>query len=522
MSGLWSALTATLLLAGPVSPPPGSAQRPEEERAIAQAQSLLSRRENWKALSFLKEQARALPGSRPIQLLLGASYLRVGNDFWAIRTFGKLVETSPADCEARLWLAWAYLRQAALDRAWEALGRLECDLPGPLGTRYRLMRALVAEQRRDRSTATTEIERVRRADAAYESDRRALSNLIRQILPHEMPDLTWRVELGGGYTTNALMGSPTDAPAAGVSGKSPVGVADVWLQAAPDFGAWLRPSLEVATKSIGFSSETVSGYSYVNLTGRLGFVLGRTYPRVLVGYRPDYLLLGQGDRYDEGPMWFYFAHRGEVEVEVTSWLTAFAGSGRRTFRDLARTRTELDGGLGGRFHLARPVTLLWAVSGRTHHARSDGYNLAGASALLSASFQLPLDLSARVAASLAADWYPDSDGYFQAGAPSRRDLLARVHASFWSPSWQGFRLGLTAEWSNRDSSVGRYTYADFRTQVGVLWTGEFFFRQPAASREVPLADPDWHLAGRSETLGLRIQDLLRQDEQIQRGSTCVR
>jgi hypothetical protein len=489
---------------------------------VAQAQELLAQRENWKALAFLKEQARIFTVSRAIQLLLGASYLRVGNDFWAIRTLGKLVLASPADCEARLWLAWAYLRQAALDPAWEALGRPECDVPDPLGTRFRLVRALVAKQRQDVAVATTEIERVRRAETAYAADRAALSRLVRHILPHELPDLTWRVELGGGYTTNALMGSPTDVPGAGISGRSPVGIADVWLQAAPDFGTWLRPSLEVATKNIGFSSDTVSGFSYANFTGRLGFVLGRTYPRVLVGYRPDYLLLGQGDRYEEGPVWFFSAHRGEVEVEVTPWLTAFAGSGRRTFRDLARTRTELDGGLGGRFRLARPATLLWAASGRTHRARSEGYNLAGLSALASVSLHLPLNLSARVAASLAVDWYPDSDGYFQAGAPSRRDVLARVHASFWSPPWQGFRVGLSAEWSNRDSSVGRYTSADFRTQVGLLWTGELFFGRPAASRETPLADPDWHLAGAGEPLGLRIQDLLRQDEQIQRGSTCVR
>ena len=66
---------------------------------------------------------------------------------------------------------------------------------------------------------------------------------------------------------------------------------------------------------------------------RPGVIFGDTYVRALVAYRGEGLLLEGGDKYEDGPLWFYEAHRGELEIEFTKELTLFGGSGRRIFRE---------------------------------------------------------------------------------------------------------------------------------------------------------------------------------------------
>lgn len=478
------------------------------------------------AVEVLKAGLAAHPDDPRLPLLLAHAYLQADNPFWAIKTLQVRRTADPSDCGARALLAWVYLKQAALGEATAVLAEPGCsaETAGPDGARLALVAAHVQayEGRADDAAALI---RAARSGAAYDEDRAALPALRRRLEPDGLPDLTWRVEVGGGYTTNALLGSPTDAASRDASVDSALLQADAWLRFSPWLGAPVRPSLEGQIKVSRLLDPDVEGLSTLVLTGRAGLIVGEGLPRVLFAYRPEALLLTQGDRYDDGPVWFFEAHRAEVEVEVAPWLLVFGGAGQRMFREEARTRTEADVGLGGALPLGvRWLGVLWASSGRVYRADEPAYNLWGLSVLLSASARLPEDVVLRLSGTFAADWYPDSTSYpvfFPRGGPDpRRDLFGRGSVGVWTPSAWGLRVGAEYVVSTRGSTADAYAFTDHRALLRVTWSGDADVLLPsdAGPAPVPL---DWGVHGRSGALDDRVQDLLRQDEQVQRASSCV-
>lgn len=519
------ALAVLAAAASAIAEPPGVPGSVSECREsscfLEEGRSLLSRGEAARAVEVLKAGVAALPGDGDLQIALGAAYLAAGNAFWAIRTLSQRLAAAPGDCAARAWLAWAYLGQAGLDQAWDAAADPGCT--GPDAGRLALVRAIIAGARGDRNAAADALREARSARTVWPRDRAALTAVTRQALPDGLPELSWRLEVAGGYTSNALLGSPTD-PASGVAldGRSVIGQADLWLRFAPWVHAWVRPLVEVQAKGTGFLADEVRGLSWMDVSGRLGISFGKVLPRALLAWRPDWLLLAQGDRYDSGPVLYFTAHRGEVEVEVAPWLVVFAGGGRRTFREAARTRWEADLGLGGRTALARPVMLIWAATGRTYRARQAAWNLWGGSALLAVQGRLPRGFLAKAGLSVAVDDYPDSRGYDPWGAPDRAriDVLLKPGISAWSPSWSGVRVGVQYDFSWRDSTLRAYDFSDHRVTVRLAWSGDREVMGPRADGGRSVADLPWGTGGDGSGLD-RVQDLLRQDEQVQRSSSCV-
>jgi len=134
-------------------------------------------------------------------------------------------------------------------------------------------------------------------------------------------------------------------------------------------------------RSLGYTSEAGRDVSYLLVGGRPGVILGRL-PNALLAYRYEGLLITGGDQYDAGPLWFYQGHRGEVEAGILPSLTVFGGAGRRLFREVGRSRTELDGGGGGNLNLGARARVLGALTGRWHAAEKAPYDLWGGSALV--------------------------------------------------------------------------------------------------------------------------------------------
>lgn len=496
-------------------------QCPDVACYVRKAQDLIASGDAPAAVALLKEGVARFPAEGDLAVLLGAAYLESGNVFWAIRTLLRRVTEVPEDCAARAWLAWAYFVQASLSDAAEVAHGKGCE--GPEGARLALVRALVEGARGDRDAAETAMWEARGASAAWPADRSAWAAVVRRALPDHVFDLEWRLEVAGGYTSNALLGSPTDPVSGSVrEGGSALGQTDLQARFTPWVHRRLRPWVEFQFKGVGFLSDDVRGLSWLNLTGRGGLLVGASYPRFLVAWRPEWLLLGQGDRYGSGPVWYYSAHRGEVEVEVAPWLLVFAGAGWRTFREWARSRFEADLGLGGSVGLWPRVALLWAATARVYRARNPAWNLWGGGGLAAVQGRLPWDLLARVQWSASVDAYPDSAGYDAWRSPerSRRDVLLKPGLSFWSPAWSGFRVGLQYDFSWRHSTLPEYGFSDHRVLLKASWRGEAEVLRPPAARESPVLDLPWG----SEEGGLwmdRIQDLLRQDEQVQRSSSCV-
>jgi tetratricopeptide (TPR) repeat protein len=490
------------------------------------------------AVGLLEAAAEALPESGAIQVLLGVAYLRAGRQLWAIDAFARRLEQDPADCEARAWLAWTWLGQAALDEARALLDEGDCAAaPGPGGTRVLMLRILAEHYAGETEAARAVLGRIRARDEAYAADREALAGLVRTVVPDRFEDLSWRLDVGGGYATNALLGSPVDPEGAGVDADSGLLTVDAWLRFAPDLGFWLRPTVELQPRMQYFfgpgglepPGDEVESQSFFTLSGRAGAYIDWGVPRLLLAWRPEYLLLrGGNEGFDyEAPVWYAAAHRGEIEFEITSWLLMFAGAGHRTFWELGRNRVEFDGGFGGRVALIDGLALLWSASGRGYWAASDAYDLGGGSIVLNLQYRLPGGWSTRAGLTLAGDWYPVSAGFYgpeeEPYAQSRRDRFLKAGGAVWSPAvvW-GLRFGATYDYSVRDSTIPEYGFSDHRVLFKVSWAASAdVLGLPSVSPDAPVADIDWGLGEGAGAMDERIQDLLRQEEQVYRSCGCA-
>ena len=490
----------------------------DEACVVAHGRFLLETEQYENAIAFLNASVEAFPESGSAQVLLGIAHLEAGYPLWAVDTLTRRLDQDRADCEARIWLAWAYIRLAVPAEALGLLSETDCVDDGPTGTRVAMIRALAAMSVGEEIIAREHLSRARQRELAYLGDRRSLRDLTRLILPERLQHLSWRLTTAFGYATNALMGSPSDPALAGVEPESMLFQGDALIRVIPELTAIFRPLVEFQVKVLRFLAEDAKEQSYLQISGRAGFYLDWGLPRFLVTYRPEFLQIAGGDGFEDGPVWYVSAHRGEIEAEITSWLLAFAGGGHRDFRELGRTRAEADGGLGGQVSLIERLALLWAAMGRKHWARDDSYDLVGASLIANLQYPLTHGWLVRGGFAFGVDWYPESEGFFADEA--RRDLFIRPSALILSPAFHGVRAGLSYEYSDRDSTAPKYGFSDHRISFQLRWFGATDFGLPSRAQEDPYYELDWGLDDGSGTSD-RIQDLLRQDDQLRQSCGCV-
>lgn len=471
-------------------------------------------------ISSLKEQLAEKPESEGLTLSLVHAYLEDGNTLWALRT--ALSYPGEESCELFSWIAWLHFRQGVLDEAREALYSGSCWDTPPHTARRQLLLALIEQQAENETGARAHLASAHGEKHAFAEDRKAIAHLVSQD-PGFLPPLSGRLELGLGFTSNALAGSPADPAATETNNKSPMGQASTWLRFVAPTGRWLRPAMELDARATGFSTEAGRDLSYGLLGVRPGVLVG-WLPSALLSYRYEALLLSGGDLYDPaGPLWFYDAHRFELEAQLLTSLTVFGGAGRRNFREIGRSRAEVDGGVGGSFELGPRTRVMGALTGRWHGADKDPYDLRGASVLLNTEVRLPASWSARAGVIAGLDAYHRSAGYFDAASPDlwRRDVLLKLIAGVSSPFLaQGLKLALFYEFSHRDSTIHAYEYVDHRLLAKLQWSFSFDPWLPSSIATPDHIPIDYGLG--STALEERIQDLLRQDEAAQRSSSCVK
>jgi hypothetical protein len=505
-------------------PPAESAER----EAVASGQRLLEQKQYRAAIELLKPftpQLGSSPESRDLSLLLAAGYLGDNNAFWAIRTLHPRVGVTPDDCELRVWLGWAYFQAVERDRARELLDHPSCRNPGPQAARASLLRALLAKSEGQDEVARAELERARGAEAMSSADREALAALTQMLDPDRLPELSWKFDARQGYTTNPLLGSPTDPNASQNISDTTSGYYQLsgWFRFSPDFHLPVRPALEGEARTFRLQNPELKAQSYLSLTGRLGVFIGSRLPRLFIAWRPEYLRLEGGELPTSGPNWYVGAHRVELEYEVKPWLLAFAGGGRRDFRPMIRDRYELDGGLGGQAPIIHRLSMIWAVSGRKHWTDWSTYDLWGGSGLVNLLYAFASDLQPRVGMTLASDYYPHWNGYLGPANASdnRRDLFVKLTAALWSPQSAGFRIAAMYDYSRRESSFSLFEFSDHRISVLLVWSGVAEVTGPSRLRTPPLADIGWGLGGGNSRLKERVQEYLREDERtLQRSCGC--
>jgi hypothetical protein len=259
---------------------------------------------------------------------------------------------------------------------------------------------------------------------------------------------------------------------------------------------------------------------------RPGFILGRGFPRATFAYKGNLMLLNQEDK-----ELFYESHRGEAELETDFGLLAFAGAGRRIFREGGRTRTELDGGLGYSISPHKQIKLLFALTGRYQWAVGQPYDLAGGTALAAGLFTFGPGFSARLGVTPSIDYYPNSGGERGKDAfgtiDKRLDFTIKQFEEIWSPSLHGLGIGLRYEFSWRNSSADQgesnYDYQEHRILLALRYTFSLNPWAPSVVESKEHVGLDYGIVSDKGSLvdEERIQDLLRQDEAARAGSSCV-
>ncbi len=476
-----------------------------------------------RAVARLKPLVRKFPDQDVLAILLARAYLADKNPFWAERVLSNFLGRHPDDCATRYWLAWLHVGQGDLDLARDVLGQSGCPRVEAERGRWLLLRAFMAHTEGDDEKTSEFVEQASAVDELFPNDENLRLFLRGKTRPGWIEPVALRLELSGGYTSNAKAGSPTDPGRSGPA--SGLGRLDLFGKFAWPVHPFLRPVVEGGLKGHGISSSQARELSYLELSTRPGVMLGSAFPRVFVGYKADLLLLEK-----EAERYFYEGHRGEIEVEFGN-LMLFAGAGRRIFKESGRTRWEFDGGLGGSAAPMSRLHMLLAFSARYYDAEGDPYDQFGGTGLLVARIDLGSGLHARLGASLGIDYFPSSGGergQIAYGTDAKRlDVLSKLSAGIWSPAWRGVRAGVSYEYSWRsttaDEAVEDYGFREQRLLLKIRFTLE---SDPWAPRVLPGGEemvPDYGVAGSSGS-GLadeRIQDLLRQDESARRGSSCV-
>lgn len=498
----------------------------DPECALVVADCLLALEQVRPALDELRGAHEVHPEDGRLVRAMAVAYLELGNPAWAVKRLLTHLDGQPGDPQTRAWAVWLLVQEGDLLRAAAVLDAAPSAVPGPDAQRLALLSAAIADLEGDRAAAEAALREVMRCrDPLYPEDRALLDHLRGQVRGDPGEPLSARIQLSGGYTSNAIQSAPTDPGAeldAGARTGSPLLGVDAVVRFEPWTSRWVRPTGELRARAQGQLSDIAGDFSYADLGARAGIDLGDQGPHLLAAYSVEVLAIHGGDVYrDPGPRWFMEAHRAEIEFLPVPQLQAFVGVGRRIYRELPRTRFELDGGVAVVVGLPGGWNLTGIASGRGYNARHEAYDGFGVTGLLRLAVPLPRQGMIKVKGMVVGDRYPDSASYYLSDRP-RDDVMVKAQVGPWTPPFGGFRVGLNYTFSGRHSTVESYAYTDHRVLLELRWGGS---TDPLAPRPATPGDDHRSLPygfGADEDLGLdRVQDLLRQEDSARRGSSCV-
>jgi tetratricopeptide (TPR) repeat protein len=485
------------------------------------AESRITNRDFRAAIERLRVAVDRFPDDPSLALLLARAYVLDGNLFWAEQTLRAALVARPDDVEARAWLVLVHLRQGDPDLARDALDAVRPSPAGAEHTRLTLLTAYQSSLVGDDDAARAALKTLDRNAPVFPEDRQVLDILRRRVEPGWIPPVSGQMEMGLGKTSNALAGSPTDPGASGNASALLDGLLQVRI--APDLSPSVRPVLDLETDGRLVLAQEYREFSSLEASARFGALVSRGRYRILVGYRAEVLNL------DQQPSRFSDASRGEIEIESSSGWVLFGGGGHREYRDERRTRDEWDAGGGIPLRFGSGRSMIFGATIRGASATSPAYDLLGASIAAASRFSLPRGHALRVSGTVSWDDYPDSggaEGLVVFGTEEKRsDLTGKLTVGIWLPHRRGVTAALEAQVARRDSTADArpgfdFDYTEYR--VGILLRIGFS-GDPAGPRVVDMPGRvplEWGLGPGEASEAERIMELLRQDEDLRRGSSC--
>jgi hypothetical protein len=490
-------------------------------KIIEQARKLRRTGHGQTAIELIKRARRQAPDDERLAVFLAWTYWEQGNRLWALRTAAEFSNEHSQACSARATAVWAHLQLANLVQADELLSEPGCDQLPQDKARVALLRAMLAELRHDKRLAARYSDEAQ-ASRLYVEDAPLLDPLLDKYQPGRMPLFASRLDIAAGWTSNGLAGSPVDLTnPVGDKGSSVLAIDGRVRAVLPAFPS-VRPVITAQLKLFELFGAAARDLSFEQPTFRAGLLLGRSPPTVLISYALDAVRLHAGDRYDEGPVWFSEAHRLEWESEVSKDFMAFGGLGYRWFRDMARTRFEVEQGFASSWSVHPKLRLLGAMSARWQQAHSEVYDLIGGTSITELDWTLGSRVDLRWTLAASFDYYPRSLGFFPGSVSPRRDLLERSSLGLWYTIFQNWQVVPTYEFASRTSTSEPYSYVDHRFLGRVVWN--FDTGQHSVVGREGRAPMEWSRkeGKRKVRDDSRIQELLRQDDAVRRGSSCLK
>lgn len=492
------------------------------DESFDHARRLLDRGEKREAVDLLKKSVANNRKSGPLARLLAAAYIADGNELWALKTLQRHA-TSTADPETLTWIAWTYLQNGKLDEAQEALETAGENVPDPAGCRIHLLRAMLYRAREQDRRARAELEWARKGSRMFAEDGSLMSHLENALDPGRIPPLSFSASLGVGWESNVTQNSILE----GSERPSYVVELDHDGRLVVPTHRMLRPALEYRIKFMGFpgvkeihGKDEAWDLSYVDFSGRAGVILGKAFPRLGLYYSNANLVPAGDDEYNSGRRAYAETHRGEFELDISDGVLVFGGAGRKIFREEPRSRNEGDLGLAVMKSLTDRISLTGILAGRLYDARAEAYDLRGSTGLIFVRTSFHEYGFGRLGCTLSFDDYHASGSSDYWGGKRRQDWMMRVKGALWTPSRRGFRVGLSYQYTKRDSTVDEFTFEDHEVLVKIFWRGEFDPWRPERIRPHLHADIDYGM-GRALLPEERIRDLLRQEDAARRSQQCI-
>lgn len=519
-------LTVALLLAGLSSSRSGVAQlqiasSESAPNLVRRANGLYVQGHKSAALELLKAGHAQDPNNEVLLLALADTYQRAGNTAWATRVLSRYLEEHEAACNPRLFLVWLYVRQGLIRPARQLLERSGCISPPELHARWHLIAAYLDLLEEKPTSSVKHLEAARSSPVRFEEDETLLSYLSAATQPERTPHFTGFANLALGWTSQGLAGSPVDQATRENSGTA-ISILDVRLRWMPLNTGVVRPLLEGQFRAQQLWSAETSDLSFRTLTGRAGLQLRRALPRVTGLAVFDGTQIQGGDRYEAGPLWFSEGGRGELELEFPYSVFLMLGGGQRNFRESRRSRTEFDATLGWAARLGNSTRFLGGLSTRYHAAKSQAYDLAGVTAVSQLRHSLPGNFELGATLSVAVDDYFRSSRFFSM-LSTRRDAQWRGIGALYLPPVASLRFIGRYELTARRSSAEAYEFTDHRFLIALEWQID---SDVLMRRTVPAGDRtsvDYGILGSSSgTASVQLRELMRQEENQRRGSSCLR
>ncbi|MCX7958738.1 MAG: hypothetical protein N3B13_06800, partial [Deltaproteobacteria bacterium] len=239
-----------------------------------------------------------------------------------------------------------------------------------------------------------------------------------------------RAKTGLGYTTNAFSSNPLDT--------GPISEKESFLLDY-DFGIGISKGfqnrfnfgidsgikgIKFFSREENFSPDNLSSYTIL-FSPNLEYKAKKFH--LTLKYRFDTLFLNTDTEYQRAPTQFFEGHRAEAYLNLSHNFSLFAGTGRRYFDELARSRNEYDAGFGYYKTFSKDFHTLLLLTNRYYDANSEGYDDLGHSLLIRLEYKTPLRTEINNTLTLGFDNYINSTGYFT-NARKREDTLIRYNA----------------------------------------------------------------------------------------------